>query len=127
MRGCRAARSRTLRLLAGSRPFSTISARPAASARATTASRSASNELWCRCAWMSTNLFISARLPAMDVREQDNRIRWQPQSRSGHVESLFLKANDPHGQRAFWLKYTILARPGQPAEISLWAVAFDGE
>jgi tocopherol cyclase-like protein len=65
-------------------------------------------------------------MAGMDSREQDNRIRWDPKSRAGHVESLFLKANDLESERAFWLKYTILARPGRPVECSLWAIAFDG-
>jgi hypothetical protein len=63
----------------------------------------------------------------MDPREQDNRIRWSSGSKAGHVESLFLKANDPEAPRAFWLKYTLLARPGRPAESSIWAVAFDAQ
>src|SRR5262249_49264254 len=90
-------------------------------------SRSGSKARWCRCAWTSTSSCMPATMPAMDTREQDNRIRWNPRSKAGHVESLFLKANDPQSPRAFWLKYTILARPGQPAETSLWAVAFDPE
>lgn len=53
----------------------------------------------------------------------------------GHVESWFLKANDPHGRRAVWLKWTIWAggrrarntsgqhAPGS-AVAEAWAVAF---
>jgi hypothetical protein len=61
----------------------------------------------------------------MRIHDQDNLIRWDPGDRSGHVESLFLKANDPKRPRAFWLKYTILARPDGRTESYVWAVAFD--
>lgn len=61
----------------------------------------------------------------MHGADQDNRVRWDPQASGGHVESHFLKANDPEGPRAFWLKYTILAKPGSPAESHVWAIAFD--
>ena len=59
--------------------------------------------------------------------DRDNTIRWDPKSTAGHVESLFLKANDPEKPRAFWLKYTILHRPSQPAQSHVWAIAFDAE
>ncbi len=44
-----------------------------------------------------------------------------------HVESYFLKANDPAGDRAFWLKATIFSRAKEPgnAVAEAWAVAFD--
>jgi hypothetical protein len=60
---------------------------------------------------------------------EDNQVRYQPGSREGHVESYFLKLNDPRGRRALWLKFTILSPRDQPeeAEASLWAIAFDGE
>ena len=46
----------------------------------------------------------------------------------GHVESYFLKINDPAGERALWLKATILAhkgRGGDDAVAESWAVAFE--
>ena len=53
----------------------------------------------------------------------------------GHVESWFLKANEPGGRRAIWLKATVLARPlskGKrhapvPPMAESWAIAFDRE
>jgi hypothetical protein len=53
----------------------------------------------------------------------------------GHVESWFLKANEPGGRRAIWLKGTVFARlpsaderqPHVPALAEAWAVAFDRE
>jgi hypothetical protein len=53
-------------------------------------------------------------------------LRYDPASTRGHVESWFLKANDPTGRRALWLKWTIWAgdrAPGQ-AVAEAWAVAF---
>ena len=44
----------------------------------------------------------------------------------GHVESWFLKANDPRSRRALWLKWTIWASDRAPAQAiaEAWAVAF---
>lgn len=55
-------------------------------------------------------------------------IQWQP-GQPGHYESNYLKANAPDGQRAFWIKYNILAPfdPADPPEAELWAVLFDQE
>ncbi|MCA9587896.1 MAG: hypothetical protein KC657_21380 [Myxococcales bacterium] len=44
-----------------------------------------------------------------------------------HVESYFIKLNDPQGMRALWLKATILARPGAEPVAEAWAVSFDRE
>jgi hypothetical protein len=51
---------------------------------------------------------------------------------SGHVESYFLKANDPTRRRALWLKTTIYetargANGHSSAIAEAWAIAFDGE
>ena len=47
-------------------------------------------------------------------------------AKGGHVESYFLKLNDPEGRRALWLKATILARRGCGAPVAeAWAIAFD--
>jgi hypothetical protein len=59
--------------------------------------------------------------------EQSNHVLYRAGLAGGHVESLFLKGNSPDGQRALWLKYTLLA-PAQshaPALAELWAIAFD--
>lgn len=53
----------------------------------------------------------------------------------GHVESWFLKANEPGGRRAIWLKATVFARPPSadrshapvPPVAEAWAIAFDRE
>jgi hypothetical protein len=60
--------------------------------------------------------------PALDS------VRW-PEGGRGHVESFFLKANDPRRpQQAFWLKFTLLAPvdPAQPVLAEVWALRFDG-
>jgi len=46
----------------------------------------------------------------------------------GHVESWFLKANDPRERRAVWLKWTIWASADDPrsALAETWAIAFGG-
>ena len=52
-------------------------------------------------------------------------VRFDPTERRGHVESYFLKINDPRGERALWVKATILARLfGAPVAES-WVVAFE--
>jgi len=51
-------------------------------------------------------------------------LRFDPAA-GGHVESYFLKINDPKGERALWVKATILARTlGEPVAES-WAIAFE--
>lgn len=53
----------------------------------------------------------------------------------GHVESWFLKANEPGGRRALWLKVTVFARAESadpaaapvPPVAEAWAIAFDRE
>lgn len=56
-------------------------------------------------------------------------VRWVETDRGGHVESFFVKANDPaRHDRAFWLKFTLLAAPGgaPPRVAEVWAIRFDG-
>ena len=53
------------------------------------------------------------------------RMRFDPGTPHGHVESHFLKLNDASGERALWLKATILHRIGETAVAEAWAVAFD--
>lgn len=63
--------------------------------------------------------------------EQANAVRYRepgPGARGeGHVESHFLKANSPDGQRALWVKHTLLVptQPDAPRVAELWAIAFD--
>lgn len=42
-------------------------------------------------------------------------------------ESHYLKAADPAGGRAIWIRQTALKRPGAPARGTLWATVFDRE
>ena len=56
-------------------------------------------------------------------------LRFDPaRARRGHVESWFLKANDPDARRAIWLKWTIWASAQDPrrALAETWAIAFGG-
>jgi hypothetical protein len=54
-----------------------------------------------------------------------NAVRFEPGGR-GHVESYFFKLNDPAGERALWLKATILARlDGSEPVAEAWAIAFE--
>ena len=56
-----------------------------------------------------------------------NAVRHDPSAPRDHVESYFLKANSPDGDRAIWLKATILSRASDPGGTVAegWAVAFD--
>jgi hypothetical protein len=47
----------------------------------------------------------------------------------GHVESWFLKANDPGSRRAIWLKWTVWAGDRAPgaAIAEVWAIAFSAK
>jgi hypothetical protein len=58
-------------------------------------------------------------------------VRFDRRAGRGHVESYFVKANDPAGRRAIWLRFTIFAsgRDGRDgaALTELWAIAFDRE
>jgi hypothetical protein len=61
------------------------------------------------------------------MMRSSNGVRWLPNDRRGHIESLFLKANAPGAGRAVWLRFTLLAPRGSPsdARAEVWAVAFD--
>jgi hypothetical protein len=56
-------------------------------------------------------------------------VRWKRDGR-GHVESWFLKANDPRDPgRALWIKFTLLIPPGVDSGgrlAEVWAIRFDG-
>ncbi len=62
------------------------------------------------------------------MRVEPNGVRFDSARSRGHVESYFLKVNDPVRPRALWLKSTILHRRGTPGESAIaeaWAVLFD--
>ncbi len=74
----------------------------------------------------SVRPLLGARYPKEGPREG----RRDAPGRGGHVESYFLKANDPHARRALWLKTTIYVSARDPAGTrraiaEAWAVAFD--
>jgi hypothetical protein len=56
-----------------------------------------------------------------------NGARFDPDSKKGHYESWFLRANHPTKKLAFWIRYTIFAARDGTAEGELWAIVFDGD
>lgn len=52
-------------------------------------------------------------------------LRYRAAASKGHVESWFLKANEPAGRRALWVRSTIFARPPLAPVAEAWAIAFD--
>jgi len=56
-----------------------------------------------------------------------NAVRFERSARRDHVESYFLKANEPGGDRALWIKATIFASANEPDRTVAegWAIAFD--
>jgi hypothetical protein len=56
-----------------------------------------------------------------------NALRFDPGAGRDHVESFFLKANEPSGDRALWLRATVFvsAREPQRPLAEGWAIAFD--
>lgn len=54
----------------------------------------------------------------------DNACRYE--QRPGHVESWFIRANDPSSPRALWLKMTILAPLHGAPVAETWLIWFDG-
>lgn len=63
----------------------------------------------------------------MKLPFEPNAVRFDPAARGDHVESYFLKANEPSGERALWVKATIFASAREPsgAVAEGWAIAFD--
>ena len=51
--------------------------------------------------------------------------RFETARGAGHVESWFAMLQAPDGQRAVWLKQTVLVRAQGPAEAASWAILFD--
>jgi len=68
-------------------------------------------------------------MPPMATHSRDawNGARYREGDAGGHYESWFQRANDAAGRRAFWIRYTIFAPRGRPADAvgELWAIAFD--
>ncbi len=56
---------------------------------------------------------------------EDNRPRFR--NGTDHVESWFVRANDPSSPRALWLKTTVLTRADGPSVAEAWCSVFDGE
>jgi hypothetical protein len=56
-----------------------------------------------------------------------NAVRFDPAARRGHIESYFVKANEPNGERAIWFRATIWASATEPDRpyAQGWAIAFD--
>lgn len=52
-------------------------------------------------------------------------MRYRPPAKKGHVESWFLKVNEPAGRRALWVRCTIFVRPSLAPVAEAWAIAFD--
>lgn len=48
-------------------------------------------------------------------------------AKAGCYESWYLKAGEPGGRRAVWIRYTVHKPPGQPAAGSVWLTVFDRE
>ena len=46
---------------------------------------------------------------------------------AGHYESFYVKAADPRGGRAVWIRHTVHKRPGSEPTASLWVTAFDAD
>jgi len=46
---------------------------------------------------------------------------------AGHYESFYIKASEPGGGRAVWIRHTIHQRPGEAASASLWFTWFDAD
>jgi hypothetical protein len=63
----------------------------------------------------------------MKLPFEPNAVRFDPLARRDHVESYFLKANEPSGDRALWIKATIFASAREPSRAVAegWAIAFD--
>jgi hypothetical protein len=63
----------------------------------------------------------------MDLRTRDNITVWNSDLQGGHVESYFLKLNDPAQHKAFWIKFTIYSPKGHPEKAvgEVWGIVFD--
>jgi hypothetical protein len=48
-------------------------------------------------------------------------------AKAGHYESFYIKACEPGGGRALWIRHTVHKRPGAEPQGSIWFVLFDRE
>ena len=48
-------------------------------------------------------------------------------AKAGHYESFYIKAAQPGGGRAVWIRHTIHQRPGESPSASLWFTWFDAD
>jgi hypothetical protein len=46
---------------------------------------------------------------------------------AGHYESFYIKAADPGGGRAVWIRHTVHKRPGEEPSGSVWLTVFDAD
>lgn len=46
-------------------------------------------------------------------------------AKAGHYESFYIKACEPGGGRAIWIRHTVHKRPGAEPNASIWFVLFD--
>lgn len=65
----------------------------------------------------------------LDKRNFWNQLQYQPQSKKGHYESYFFRANHPTKPLAFWVRYTIFVPKDRQKQSlgELWGIFFDGE
>ena len=65
----------------------------------------------------------------VESRPYWNRCQFDEQSRKGHYESYFLRANHPTENKAFWIRYTLFSPKGRPADNigELWVMYFDAD
>lgn len=65
----------------------------------------------------------------MTPEQLENRPRLVRGSARGLYESFYVKANDPTGRRALWIRFTFLSPRGRPDEAlaETWAILFDRE
>jgi hypothetical protein len=65
----------------------------------------------------------------ISTRDRWNGARFNPRDPGGHYESWFQRANDPSGNRAFWIRYTIFSPRERPEDAvgELWAIWFEKE
>ncbi len=62
--------------------------------------------------------------PPQLLPDWTNRVMFDPERTKRHVESFFIKANDPKARRAVWLKLTVFAGP-QDSFGEVWGIWFD--
>jgi hypothetical protein len=48
-------------------------------------------------------------------------------AKAGHYESFYIKAAQPGGGRAIWIRHTVHQRPGDEPRASLWFTLFDSD